>query len=257
MVLLVGCTARPHLRDDEDLRARGHALALASAAAHGGLERWRALGGVALHIRAAGPYYPRDADYVFDPARNRGVARFRDKHGDIEWRYDGKSAVVLENGRCTGSKHRRAVVGGLLSNLLFWFGIPFKFLDAGATQRIVDNHRRPASEEPGVAADRFFVTYSGVGDTPDDWYLVTVQNETKRVDHLIYVASGFTTALEFEALFEDYVSVDGFLVAQRRRVRPKNRFWRALAPNIAYVTSSVRLHQPLEDAMFEPPEGCR
>jgi hypothetical protein len=243
LVLLAGCSARPALRDDPSLRARGHDLASAAAEAHGGLARWRALGGVSLHVRASGPFYPRDADYLFDPARNRAIARFADKHGAVEWRYDGKRGTVLENGRCIGNVKRRQRVGGLLSNLLYWFGVPFKLLDTGATQRYVDG-------------DRFLVTYKDVGDTPDDWFLVTLQHESRRVASIIYVASGFTTAFEFEALFEDWAPIEGFLVARLRRVRPKNRFWRALAPNIGYVTSDVRLHQPLDDAAFMPPEGC-
>jgi hypothetical protein len=243
LVLLAGCSARPALRDDESLRARGHELAVVAARAHGGLERWRALGGVSLHLRASGPFYPRDADYLFDPARNRAIARFRDKHGAIEWRYDGTRGTILENGRCTGNVKRGRRVGGLLSNLLYWFGVPFKLLDAGATQQFVD-------------ADRFLVTYKNVGDTPDDWFLVRLQRDTRRIESIIYVASGFTKLFEFEALFEDYFPIEGFLVARVRRVRPKNKFWRALAPNIGYVTSDVRLHQRLDDAAFAPPKGC-
>ena len=57
------------------------------------------------------------------PLRNRGVARFTDKHGRaVEWRYDGKRGTILEDGRCVGSPKQRAKVGGLLSNLLFWLG---------------------------------------------------------------------------------------------------------------------------------------
>jgi hypothetical protein len=242
-LLLAGCTARPALRDDDEVRARGRALATAAADAHGGLARWRTLGGVALHIRASGPYYPRDADYLFDPARNRAVARFAGKHGPVEWRFDGKRGTVIDDGKCVAAAKKRVLVGGLLSNLLFWFGVPFKFLDEGATQH-------------GVDARRFLVTYKGVGDTPDDWYLVTVDERTHRVDRLIYVATGFSRLFEFEALFEDWLSVDGLLVARVRRVRPKNGFLRALAPNIGYVTSDVRVGQPLDDAMFAPPAGC-
>ena len=148
-----------------------------AVAAHGGLDRWRTLGGVAAHLHADGPYYPREADYLFDPARNRAVARFRDKHGHaVEWRYDAKHGTILEDGRCVGSAKQRAKVGGLLSNLLFWLGVPFKCVDEGATQR-------------GVDADRYLVTYAGVGDTPRDWYLVTLAAD-RRVHDAIYVGLG-------------------------------------------------------------------
>jgi hypothetical protein len=242
-LLGVACSARPSLRADPQLLARGHALALAAVAAHGGLERWHTIGGVALHLRAAGPFYPREADYLFDPARNRAVARFRDKHGAaVEWRYDAKRGSIVEAGRCSGSRKQRAKVGGLLSNLLFWFGAPWKWVDAGATQRAVD-------------ADRYFVTYDHVGETPRDWYLVTLGAD-RRVHDAIYVASGFTTLLEFRNVWEEWTDVGGLVLGTRRRVEPKNAFWRALAPRIAYQMSDVRIGQPLDDAAFAPPPGC-
>jgi hypothetical protein len=179
---------------------------------------------------------------LLDPARNRAVAWFTNKHGATEWRYDAKRGTILENGRCVGSTKKRAMIGGLLSNLLFWFGVPFKFLDRGATQRVIDDNR-------------FFVTYAGVGDTPDDWFVVTLSPD-RRVHDAIYVASGFTTMMEFRMVWEEWRDLDGFLVGTRRRVEPKNGFWRLLAPRIGYEISDVRLGQPLDDAAFAPPAGC-
>ena len=239
----MACTARPSLRSDPDVLARGRALAMAAVDAHGGLQRWRTLGGVAAHLHADGPFYAREADYLFDPARNRAVARFRDKKGRaVEWRYDAKHGTILEDGRCVGSAKQRAKVGGLLSNLLFWLGVPFKYVDEGATQR-------------GIDANRYFVTYSGVGETPRDWYVVTLAPD-RRVHDAIYVASGFTTLLEFRSVWEEWTDVGGFLVGTRRRVEPKNGLWRALAPRIAYRMSDVRIGQALDDAAFAPPAGC-
>jgi len=242
LLLLAACTARPSLRADPDVLARGRALAMAAVTAHGGLDRWRGLGGVAAHLHADGPYYAREADYLFDPARNRAVARFTDKKGHaVEWRYDAKHGTILEDGRCIGSPKQRAKIGGLLSNLLFWLGVPFKYVDEGAIQR-------------GIDANRYLVTYS-VGDTPRDWYVVTLAPD-RRVHDAIYVASGFTTAIEFRSVWEEWTDVGGFLVGTRRRVEPKNGFWRALAPRIAYRMSDVRVGQPLDDAAFAPPAGC-
>jgi hypothetical protein len=244
VVLTGGCSARPSLRADPDVLARGRAMAMSAVAAHGGLDRWRTLGGVHMHIHANGPYYAHDADYLFDPARNRGVARFTDKHGRaVEWRYDAKRGTIIEDGRCVGSPKERAKVGGLLSNLLFWLGVPFKFVDQGATQRAVDG-------------DRYFVTYDKVGDTPRDWFVVTLAPD-RRVRDNIYVASGFTTLLEFRAVWEEWRDIGGWIVGTRRRVEPKNAFWRALAPRIAYQMSDVRIGQPLDDAAFAPPAGCQ
>jgi len=243
LISTAACSARPSLRDDPAVLSRGRALALEAVRAHGGLERWRTLGGVSLHLTASGPYYPHEGDYLFDPARNRALLRYVDKHGrSVEWRYDAKHGTILENGHCTGSAKQRAKVGGLLSNLLFWLGVPFKWVDEGATQRAID-------------ANRYLVTYHGVGDTPDDWYVVTLLPD-RRVHDAIYVASGFTTIMEFRSVWEQWTDVGGFLVGTRRRVEPKNGFWRALAPRIAYRMSDVRIEQALDDAAFAPPLGC-
>lgn len=216
---------------------------MAAVQAHGGVDRWRTLGGVAVHLHAGGPYYPRDGEYLFDPARNRAAVRFVGKHGlAVEWRYDAKRGTIVENGRCVGSSKERARVGGLLSNLLFWLSVPFKLVDVGAQQRAVD-------------ANRYFVTYENVGDTPRDWYLVTLAAD-RRVHDAVYVASGFTTLLEFRSVWEEWSDVGGFLVGTRRRIEPKNAFWRALAPRIAYEMSEVRIGQALDDAAFSPPVGC-
>jgi hypothetical protein len=99
------------------------------------------------------------------------------------------------------------------------------------------------------------VTYANVGDTPRDWYVVTLAQD-RRVHDAIYVASGFTTLMEFRSVWEEWTDVGGWIVGTRRRVEPKNGFWRALAPRIAYQLSDVRIGQPLDDAAFAPPAGC-
>jgi hypothetical protein len=62
--------------------------------------------------------------------------------------------------------------------------------------------------------------------------------------------------MEFRAVWEEWRDVGGWVVGTRRRVEPKNAFWRALAPRIAYQMSDVRIGQPLDDAAFAPPAGC-
>ena len=62
--------------------------------------------------------------------------------------------------------------------------------------------------------------------------------------------------IEFRSVWEEWRDVGGFLVGMRRRVEPKNRFLRALAPRIAYVARDVRVGVPLDDAAFAPPADC-
>jgi hypothetical protein len=235
------------IREDVGVARWGRELALLAAEAHGGLDRYRQLGGVRLHMHATGPYYPTDADYLLDPARNRASMRAVGKHGPVEWRYDGKHAIILENGRCIGTSKQRARVGGLLSSLVFWFGTPFKFLDEGAHVDEVS----PAPLVKGAAPSaRFLVTYRGVGDTPHDWYLVSLDPQTHRVAHIVYAVTGFTTLLEFAGEWQNYELFDGLWVATRRDHHPKRALLRAIAPKVIHTTSAVVTHQALDDAMF-------
>ena len=248
MLSTAGCSARPGMRTDAGHLAAGKALVERAVAAQGGMARYRALGGVRLHLHATGPYYPTDADYVLDPARNRGAMSRRDRHGHlVEWRYDGHDAVELRDGRCVGGAKRGRWVSGMLSSLLFWLGTPWKFLDPGAQVSAAE----PAPLTRGARpAPRFFVFYRDVGDTPDDWYLVSLDPATDRVARIVYLVSGFTRVIEMAGEWSAYEEVGGFQVATRRDHHPKNAFWHALAPNVVHSTSGLRTHEPLKDALF-------
>ena len=248
VMILCACTAKPVLRTDPQAFALGKALVEKAIDAQGGMSSYRDLGGVRLHMHATGPYYPTDADYVFDPVRNRGAMRRVDSKGHtIEWRYDGKQGGELIDGHCTSSPKRGRFVSGLLSNLLFWIGTPWKFLDQGAHVVAVD----PAPLEQGArASPRFFVTYKDVGETPDDWFLVWLDPDTFRLQRITYLVSGFTKLLEMQGEWTNYVYVNGFGVAGTRSHHPKNGFWHALAPKVIHTTSAITTHEALTDALF-------
>ena len=252
----LGCaTARPVIRDRALAQARGHQLLIAAARAHGGLARFVTLGGVKLHLRARDPFhlYPAESNWLIDPARNRAVARFFTRSGPVEWRYDGHQATILKNARCVGSSFQRKKVAGLMSNLLFWFGVPFKFLDKGAEALAAGAAPPP---EGGPPAPRVLVTYHGVGDTPDDWFVVWLSPETHRISRIVYIASAITKRLEFEGTWERYQDFGGLEVATVRRFAPKRRALAGLAPPVEQQLSQVIAHQPLADAWFAPPAGC-
>lgn len=256
LALVGGCASeRPLIRDPHVAEARGHALLLKSARAHGGLARWETLGGVSLRLRASDPFglYPKDSNWLLDPARNRALARFFTEKGPVEWRYDGQRATILVNARCAGSSFQRKKVAGLMSNLLFWFGVPFKFLDRGAQVAYAGEAPPP---EGGPPMPRLFVTYHGVGDTPRDWFVVWLAPESDRITRIVYVASAITTHVEFEGEWERYRDFDGLEVATLRRYGPKRRALAGLAPPVVQQTSDVRLHLPLEDAWFAQPAEC-
>jgi hypothetical protein len=242
VLLCAGCASTRPVGLDAQAEARGKELALSTVSAHGGLARWATLGGVRLRVRASGMFesgllYPRDAEYLLDPARNRAVVRFATRRGVEEWRYDGKEASLSLDGQCRGSGISRKKAGGLLSNLLFWFGVPWKFLDEGSH----------VAEWRG----RLYVTYKDVGETPNDWFLAGF-DARGRVTDIVYVASAISKRLEFRARWTAYRSFDGLEVSTHREFAPRSRVLRGLAPPGVLDHYEVQTHLKLDDAQFRP-----
>jgi hypothetical protein len=255
-MVLGGCgSVRSGIKDDPITREEGRRLADRAVVAHGGMERWRALGGVRLHLHNDGPFhiYPDESDWLFDPASNRGRMRATTKKGTVEYRFDGQHAVILENGRCTGSRRERAKAGGLVSNILFWFGVPFKFRDPGA--HVVAAPAAPLSSG-APPSSRYLVTYRNVGQTPDDWFLVWLDPASDRVAKISYVASGYSRSLELDGEWQRYRQVEGLAVVERRVHRPRNRLLRGLVRPFVQEISNVVVQQPVSDADFAAPAGC-
>jgi hypothetical protein len=253
-VLATGCVARMHVPDDAAHRADGARLADAAVAAHGGMAAWQAIGGVRMHLVTEGPLsvYPRDTDWLLDPLRNRGVMRWQEPGRTLEYRYDGHEAVIVENGRCVGSESHRREAAGRVSNILFWFGVPWKFRDQGAIVRATTPLPIHAGARP---SPRFLVTYT-VGDTPQDWFLVSLDPDSQRIARIEYVASAFSRAVVLDGRWERCETIDGLSLVTRRVHRPRGALLRALARPFVQTLSAIELHQPLADADFAAPKSC-
>jgi hypothetical protein len=241
-LVLAGCSSVRPTALDPGAEMRGHELALRAARAHGGLAKWTTLGGVRLRVRASGMFssglfYPVDAEYLLDPAGNKALVRFVTRRGREEWRFDGHDASATVDGMCRGSTITRKKVAGILATFLFWFGVPFKFLDEGA--------------HPQEYRGQLYVTYKDVGQTPDDWYLVRF-DARGRVQSLVYVASALSKKLEFRGRWMGYRNWDGLEVPQRLDFAPRSRVLRGLAPAGELALSDVHMHLDLHDVDFHP-----
>lgn len=248
-LVLCGCSAAlPALHPTAADEHRGRALAIAACRAHGGgawRERWRAIGGVRAHVSIVDPLglYPADGNWLLDPARNRALVRFWSRRGPVEWRYDGRRAAILVGGACASTPGGRRLVAGLISNFLYWFGVPFKFLDEGA--RVVD-----------AGGARLLVTYRGVGETPDDWFLAETDPASGRLARVTYVSSVLSRYLQFRGEFSAYREHGGFAIATARSFGARSPAARALLPPVEHRFAEVAIGLPLDDAWFAPPPGC-
>jgi hypothetical protein len=247
---LAGCSAAlPAVHATALDEARGRAMAEAACRAHGGAawrERWRRVGGVRAHVRIVDPlgFYPADGEWLLDPARNRALVRFWSRRGPVEWRYDGRDAVILVGGACASTPGQRKLVGGLVSNFLYWFGVPFKFLDEGA---------HPVDAGGG----RLLVTYRGVGETPDDWFLVETDAVSGRIARIEYVSSVLSRYLRFRGEFGAYRDFGGLAVATERSFGARSPAARGVLPAVEHHVLDVQTGLALDDAYFAAPPGCR
>jgi len=252
--LLVGCAAHVEIPSDATHRAEGARLVETAVQSHGGMEAWPAIGGVRLHLHTEGTMsvYPPETDWLLDPARNRGIMRWREPGRAIEVRYDGRSAVIVENGRCIESEQRRTMGASRISNILFWFGVPWKFRDAGAIVSSAPPHPLASGAAP---APRFYVAYT-LGETPKDWFLVSLDPNTARIARVEYVASELSRMLVLDGRWERYTEIEGLTLATRRVHRPRNPLLRALSRPFVQELSEIAVHQPLDDRDFKAPKSC-
>ncbi|HZS41510.1 MAG TPA: hypothetical protein VFF06_31990 [Polyangia bacterium] len=247
-LLAAGCSAAlPAVRPTAEEEARGRAMAEAACRAHGGADwraRWRAIGGVRAHVRIVDPlgFYPADGNWLLDPARNRALVRFWSRRGPVEWRYDGARATILVGGACSSTPGERRLIGGLVSNFLYWFGVPFKFLDEGA---------HPSDAGGG----RFLVTYRGVGETPDDWFLAET-DAAGRLARITYVSSVLSRYLQFRGEFRAYRDFGGFAVATERSFGARSQAARGVLAPVEHHVLDVETGLALDDAFFAAPPGC-
>lgn len=92
----------------------------------------------------------------------------------------------------------------------YFLALPFKLNDPGSNLTPTE---APLASEPAVAAGK--LTFgSGVGDAPDDWYVIFPDAETSRVEAAAYIVTYSKSAAEAQAkpsiiLYDGYTRVDG------------------------------------------------
>ena len=147
-------------------------------------------------------------------------------------------------------------------NVLTWpyfFAAPFKLRDPGT--RLADLGALPLDGTPHPAARLSFE--GGVGDTPDDWYVLYRDPETDRLDAMAYVVTFGRTLEQAEAephaiTYEEYVEVDGVQVPTVWRFWMWNDEEGVHGEPIGRVElSDVRFVAPASDAFVPPGDAAR
>ena len=155
-----------------------------------------------------GPMEAR-GEMVFPPSM--GKVRMRFRHGHIVF-FDGQTAWISDFAvsdatvKIPGPPARFHVL-----TWPYFLAAPYKLNDPGT--RLSDAGMLPVREGQTLRGTK--VTFdSGVGDTPDDWYIAFADPQTGRLSALAYIVTFGTSPEEAEQtpgiiLYDDFVDIDG------------------------------------------------
>ena len=156
-------------------------IVAAAIEAAGGLERWYANGPVRFRFRYApiAGRDPIDTIQTVDTWRSRAVHNYTD-NPSISFGWDGTQAWSLTGGAELGTNARFWAL-----TPYYFIGVPFVLADEGVN---LDWEGRLDLE--GSSYDVVRATFDeGTGDAPDDYYVVLIDTETRRVGGVRYIVS--------------------------------------------------------------------
>jgi len=156
-------------------------LLWSSIEAHGGLTNWFAKGPISFHF----DYQPldggrrRNSYQIIDQWSVRAVHEVADNR-DVKYGWDGTQAWSFPDSADVGVNPR------FWSTTPYYFvGLPFVLADEGVILEELGE-----KEFNDVSYDLIKASYeSGVGDAPDDFYVIYVHPETKLMGALRYIVS--------------------------------------------------------------------
>lgn len=223
--------------------------------AHGGLEKW--LGSGPLHFRFTYRPLGRDATdtyQIVDPwsslARHKLAA-----DPSLEFGWDGEKAWV------------NPPDSELATNARFWsltpyyfVGMPFVLGDPGVRLESL-----PDAEFEGKGYDLVKASFeAGVGDAPDDYYILYLDKESSRVRALRYVVSykGFRPegghGPEKLMAYDGTHEVGGLLFAASHRTFKYDEATGEIGEKVTDVEVSEMGFRPgVDSTYFQPPAGAR
>ncbi len=199
--------ARPTSRPMAEATPAGMGIARRIEAAHG-KSTWTDKAAVACDITVTyGGGVMLSGSMIYDPAGGR--VRIVADPGFVLV-FDGERAWLSPDGE--GVRNARF-------HLLTWpyfLAAPFKLRDPGT--HLAPHGRRQLD---GVTHVTALLTFeAGIGDSPDDWYVIYEDPETSRLAAVAYIVTYGTTAAEAEKtphalVYEDYQTIDGVALATR------------------------------------------
>lgn len=224
-------------------------LLWSSIEAHGGLQRWFENG----HLSFRFTYHPvgkaaNDTRQVVDIWSSR--ARHEVVGKEVSYGWDGGQAWILPPDGDAGTNVR------FWSLTPFYFvGVPFVLADSGVILEVAGE-----VEFEGVRYQTVKVSFEpGTGDAPDDFYVVYIHPETKRVGGVRYVVSYPGFFPEGGHTPEKWMSYDGEQVVSGIVFPERFRTftWDGKAHGEVSTNTTMTEVSWVKDADFEVPLGAK
>lgn len=222
--------------------------------AHGGLRRWLEAGNVSFFF---------DYRSLTDASRRMNThqrvdlwssrAVHESRQGEVRFGWDGQAAWIEPNANAFPLPARFWAL-----TPYYFVAMPFVLADPGANFELL-----PDEELDGQRHRVVKVTYdAGIGDSPDDYYIVYLNADSHRVAGLRYIVSypGFFEPGEHspEKLmrYTDVRSVQGLLVAHRYDTYAWSEA--GVGAKVTEIEAGEFVFgAPLSDEVFAAPEGAQ
>lgn len=202
----------------------------AMISAHGGMEKWRATPTVSFedHYLPVGAQQPRVSQITVEQGRRRAYLDFPDANASIAW--DGKQAW---------SENWQAPVPPRFIALLnyYFLNLPWLTMDPGVN--LGEPGKAKLWDDPTEYITVKMTFQAGVGDTPDDYFVLYIDPKSHRLKACEYIVtyaailpSGVAATPPHVLVYEELTAVDGLMVPTRYSIFEKN--------HSPYATCTIR-----------------
>lgn len=221
----------------------------AMISAHGGIEKWRSAPTVSFedHFRSAGAATATASQVTVEQGPRRAYLDFPGSNVRLTW--DGKQAW---------SENWQAPVPPRFLALLnyYFLNLPWLAMDPGVI--LGEPGKAKLWDDPTEYITVKMTFEPGVGDTPDDYYVLYIDPKSHRLKACEYIVTyaallppGVAATPPHVLIYEEFATVDGLVVPTRYSIYEKN--------HSLYATCEIRdwsFKKPFDAARMTMPPGA-
>jgi hypothetical protein len=227
----------------------GREIITAMIAAHGGMEKWRSAPTVSFedHFLPAGAPKAMISRVTVEQGRRRAYLDFPEPNARITW--DGKQAW--------SENWQTPIPPRFVALLNYYFlNLPWLTMDPGVI--LSEPGKAKLWDDPTDYITVKMTFEAGVGDTPDDYYILYIDPQSQRLKACEYVVTyaailpkGVAASPPHVLVYEEFAQIDGLVVPTRYSIFEKN--------HSVYATCEIRnwsFKKPFEKARMTKPAGA-